>query len=82
LTRLDLNHNSLLILPDEIGQLTRLEYLNLESNELNSLPYTLQNLHHLDVINIKLNKMVILPTYMKMFNSRHIDHQMDEYKYR
>mmetsp|Transcript_101260 Transcript_101260/g.174878 ORF Transcript_101260/g.174878 Transcript_101260/m.174878 type:complete len:258 (-) Transcript_101260:38-811(-) len=52
LTYLELHHNALTSLPDEIGHLTNLTYLDVSHNQLATLPYgigQLQSLRHLDV---------------------------------
>uniref|UniRef100_A0A5K3FDB3 Leucine-rich repeat-containing protein 40 n=1 Tax=Mesocestoides corti TaxID=53468 RepID=A0A5K3FDB3_MESCO len=55
LTSLNLSHNRLTHLPDEIGRLSRLEELNVSNNCLNSLPQTLTALAALQTLVLDFN---------------------------
>ena len=48
-------------MPDEIGNLIYLQWLNLESNQLSNLPKTVENLINLSYINLNSNKFENVP---------------------
>lgn len=62
LTRLDLSHNSLTILPKELQQISNLQWFNVSNNNLKSLPINMglyRNLKYLDISN---NDLKMLPS--------------------
>jgi hypothetical protein len=59
--KLDLNHNRLTALPDNIGNLAHLIALNLEGNHLTSLPNSIGNLTGLAGVNLNNNRLTSLP---------------------
>ncbi|WP_420920192.1 leucine-rich repeat domain-containing protein, partial [Leptospira santarosai] len=56
-----LENNQLKTLPNEIGQLENLQYLNLENNQLKTLPNEIGRLQNLKVLNLGGNQLVTLP---------------------
>ena len=62
LRMLDLGHNSISSLPDELGNLDQLtDFLYLHDNQLATLPDSLSNLKRLRYLNISENRFEILP---------------------
>lgn len=58
---LDLHHNQLTALPEDIGQLTALQVLNVERNQLTHLPHSVGKLSQLQTLNAKDNRLKELP---------------------
>ena len=61
LRNLYLCNNNLRQLPDWLGQLTTLEFLDLSGNQLNVLPSSFSQLHRLKRLNIDNNQFSVLP---------------------
>ncbi len=61
LKRLTLKYNQILEIPDWIGELTSLEYLNLNINNVPKLPNSFSNLHHLNELLLWKNELETLP---------------------
>ncbi|KAF6125595.1 leucine rich repeat and sterile alpha motif containing 1 [Phyllostomus discolor] len=58
---LDLHHNQLTALPEDIGQLAALQVLNVERNQLTHLPRSVGKLSQLQTLNAKDNRLKELP---------------------
>lgn len=58
---LDLSDNKFQRLPDHVGELSNLVYLNVSSNQLNVLPTTLKGLKSLQILNIENNAFRAFP---------------------
>jgi Leucine-rich repeat (LRR) protein len=58
---LGLKNNRLESLPNEIGSLNKLQWLNLEQNEIHSLPPDFKNLSSLNYLNLSKNKLEAIP---------------------
>ena len=58
---LDLSNTNLTELPENLGNLINLEYLELENNELVSLPESIGNLSSLFYLNLKNNQLSSIP---------------------
>nr|GMD35821.1 plant intracellular Ras-group-related LRR protein 7 [Ipomoea batatas] len=56
-----LDKNRMTTLPDELGQLVKLERLSVSSNSLVSLPGTIGSLRNLVLLNVSSNNLKILP---------------------
>lgn len=65
LQTLDLSHNELAGLPEEIGQLAALQDLNLEGNRLVELPEEIGHLGMLRVLNLSRNQLAELPVTLR-----------------
>jgi leucine-rich repeat protein SHOC2 len=61
-TTLDLSNKDLISLPESIGTLTNLNYLNLERNQLTTLPETIGNLTNLTRLDLNNNQLSTLPS--------------------
>lgn len=59
--RLGLKNNALESLPNEIGAMDKLQWLNLEQNEISSLPPDFKNLRNLNYLNLNKNKLEKIP---------------------
>jgi Leucine-rich repeat (LRR) protein len=57
-----LNDNRLTSLPSELGQLSKLTYLNLDRNPLTALPDSLGRLSNLTWLRLNQNRLTALPT--------------------
>jgi len=68
LTSLTLAHNSLVVLPEELGALTKLKILLLEENQLTSLPDSIGKLSALEVLNVSGNKLTSLSQLAPLTN--------------
>ena len=60
-TKLVLNFNDIAVLPDAIGNLTKLKYLNLRSNKIVTLPATIGQLAALEQLYLRHNELTALP---------------------
>ena len=60
-TELDLREMNLTELPETLGQLTQLQWLNLSNNQLTTLPESLGQLIQLQVLSVTNNRLVALP---------------------
>src|SRR4051794_4532627 len=60
-TKLNLSHRSIKVLPNEIHLLTELKELNLDHNELMQLPDSIGHLAQLEVLKVGHNKLTELP---------------------
>ncbi|XP_045052986.2 E3 ubiquitin-protein ligase LRSAM1 isoform X3 [Desmodus rotundus] len=58
---LDLHHNQLTALPEDIGQLMALQVLNVERNQLTHLPRSIGKLSQLQTLSVKDNRLKELP---------------------
>ncbi len=71
---LDLSHNKLIKLPDNIGKLSRLSKINLSHNKLIELPDSIGNLSQLTAIDLSYNKLTELPVSIgNLLQLTHID---------
>jgi leucine-rich repeat protein SHOC2 len=59
--KLDLNHQNLLVLPDNIGELVNLTSLYISNNKLNFLPDNFDRLINLQELDASHNKLTCLP---------------------
>ncbi len=57
-----MKNNSLESLPDEIGHLSKLQWLNVEKNEIRELPEDLKGLKILNYLNVSKNKLEKIPS--------------------
>jgi len=64
---LDLSSWEFSEIPESIGNLSKLEYLNLANLRLKHLPESLQNLSELNYLNITGNRLKKLPNWLKNF---------------
>lgn len=58
---LDLSHNRLMRVPEELGTLTALRVLDLSDNSLTSIPTTVSDLKALTVLNLERNWLAAVP---------------------
>ena len=61
LTELNLAFNDITVLPDTIGNLTKLKYLNVRSNKIKTLPDTIRGLTALETLYIVNNNIEVFP---------------------
>ncbi|XP_078607381.1 uncharacterized protein LOC144879631 [Branchiostoma floridae x Branchiostoma japonicum] len=61
LQNLDLQHSGLESLPNCVGELVQLRYLNISTNKFTSVPDSIMNLHNIEIINLSHNRIVDLP---------------------
>jgi Leucine-rich repeat (LRR) protein len=59
---LDLSSLLLTSIPEEIGELTALKYLNLSNNRLTAIPEQIEKLTQLQKLNLKKNQLTEIPT--------------------
>ena len=62
--KLGLKDNCLTELPEEIGSLARLKWLNLEKNQLEKLPESIRSLKKLSCLNLSSNKFTKVPAVL------------------
>jgi len=67
LRRLYLHSNKLNRLPQEIGELRQLQYLDISRNQPNMLPDSITRLHNLQYLNIRANQQFSLPRAQEKF---------------
>ena len=63
MTRLNVDHNNLVKLPDSIGELVRLQFLNAATNALGELPSSLRLCQELTWLDVAGNRLSSLPEY-------------------
>jgi Leucine-rich repeat (LRR) protein len=68
LEKLGLKFNSIQTIPEELGLLNKLKWLNAEKNELISLPSQFKNLKNLNYLNLSRNKFEQFPTEIPLQN--------------
>ncbi len=67
-----LKTNSLESLPDEIVNLSKLQWLNVEKNEIRELPEDLKGLKLLNYLNVNKNKLEKIPTQVLTLSSLNV----------
>ncbi|XP_073111462.1 putative disease resistance protein RGA3 [Elaeis guineensis] len=84
LRALDLRQNELVVLPDAIGKLIHLRFLNLYGTQIEKLPESVTNLYNLQVLELgECNKLLELPKGMSdLVNLRHLGLHLDWTKHR
>ncbi|XVF47584.1 hypothetical protein PTKIN_Ptkin03bG0121200 [Pterospermum kingtungense] len=58
---LDVHSNQLKLLPNSIGCLSKLKFLNVSGNLIQTLPKTIENCRSLEELNANFNKLTVLP---------------------
>lgn len=66
---LDLSHNALIELPEELVQLTELSALNVSKNSFSKFPSVLSNMDSLKILNISFNSLSLTATHIVEMDS-------------
>lgn len=61
---LNLSHNDLSEIPQNIGNLKHIKEINLSDNNLRNLPDTIMELSELNTLNLRNNKLISIPSYI------------------
>lgn len=69
LKELEVQKNQLIEIPDSIGNLKQLPYLNLAINLIETLPTTIGDLRSLEMLNLLENKISFFPESIQKLNS-------------
>ncbi len=82
---LDLSSWEFSEIPESIGNLSKLEYLNLANLRLKNLPESLQNLSELQYLNLSGNRLKKLPRWLKNFvkkkyRNNYVNQSVDRYE--
>ncbi|XP_022184516.2 leucine-rich repeat-containing protein 40 [Nilaparvata lugens] len=72
LQNLNLSHNSIKVLPKELGILEVLIELNVENNQIEELPKEIGQLQHLKTLKVKMNRLKSVPE--ELFKLKEIVH--------
>ncbi|KAL4002876.1 Leucine Rich repeats (2 copies) family protein [Acanthocheilonema viteae] len=73
LKKLILHSNALVNIPEDIGDLKELQFLDLSTNKLDRLPAAIGSLSHLSTLLLAHNKISLLPDMTGLVSLQHLD---------